>query len=272
MLKLLRLQDELASENGELQFSTLEYSQLLSQPIFSQTPVFSTTALLLRGVSEILPTPPATPRADTQAVKASFDYQFNLPTSTSLNPITSLPQLTDSIIGDFFATPSELTMNAITSTQFHFQPAPESNPVQQVLSEVQRKRKGPCENEEGIDELARAWKRQKVNAESFIRSINVAFVQNRAFPTDAREDLMGDLVEQFFEFSSRLSFTDRKTLHNIIFVYLMEFAEPRCSTAELETFTVNLYAQTIPELQAKAEARGTVTLTFANTRTPGGFR
>ena len=115
--------------------------------LFSQTPVFSTSALLLRGVSEILPTPPATPRADTQAVSASFDYQFNLPTSTPLNPITSLPQLTDSIIGDFFATPSELTMNAITSTQFHFQPAPESNPV--LLSEVQRKRKGPCENEEG---------------------------------------------------------------------------------------------------------------------------
>ena len=147
--KFAKTADELASENGDLQFSTLEYSQLLSQPIFSQTPVFSTSALLLRGVSEILPTPPATPRADTQAVSASFDYQFNLPTSTLLNPITSLPQLTDSIIGDFFATPSELTMNAITSTQFHFQPAAESNPVLQVLSEVQRKRKGPCENEEG---------------------------------------------------------------------------------------------------------------------------
>ena len=130
--------DELASENGDPQLTTLEYSQSLSQPIFSHTPVFSTSALLLRGVSEILPTPPATPRADTQAVNASFDYQFNLPTSTPLNPITSLPQLTDSMIGDFIATPSELTMNAITSIQFQFQPAPESNPVQQVFSEVQR--------------------------------------------------------------------------------------------------------------------------------------
>ena len=263
--------EELASENAGSQITTLELSRSLSQPIFSQTPVLSTSALLLRGVSEILPTPPATPRAGTQAVNASFDYQFNLPTSTPLNPSKSLPQLTDSMIGDFIATPSELTMNAITSTQFQFQPAPESNPVQQVLSEVQRKRKGPCENEEGNDELARASKRQKVNAESFIRSINVAFVQNRAFPADVCEDLMGDLVEQF-EFSSRLSFTDRKTLHNLIIVYLMEFAEPRCSTAELETFTVNLFAQTIPELQAKAETRGTVTLTCANTRTFGGFR
>ena len=82
--------DELPSENGDPQLTTLEYSQSLSQPIFSQTTVFSTSAPLLRGVSEILPTPPATPCADSQAVNASFDYQFNLPTSTPLNPITSL--------------------------------------------------------------------------------------------------------------------------------------------------------------------------------------
>ena len=263
--------EEQASANGDPQLTSLVLPQSLSQPIFSQTPAFSTSAHLLRGVTEILPTPPATPRANTQAVNGSFDYQFILPTSTPLNPSTSLPQLTDSMIGDFIATPSELTMNAITSTQFRFQPAPESNPVQQVLSEVRRKRKNSCQNEEENDELARASKRQKVNAESFVRSINVAYVQNRAFPADACEDLMGDLVEQF-EFSSRLSFTDRKTLHNLIIVYLMEFAEPRCSTAELETFTVNLFAQTIPELQAKADTRGTVTLTCANTRTPGGFR
>ena len=264
--------EELASENGDSKLTTLERSHSLPQPIFSQTPVLSTSALLLRGVSQILPTPPATPQTETLPVEASFEYQMLLPPTTPLNPSTSLPQLTDSMIGEFIATPSELTMNAITSTQCQLQPASEHDPVQQVLSEVQRKQKRKLfEVEEENEEVAHASKRQKVNAERFVRSINFAFVQNRAFPTDACEDLMRDLVEQF-EFSSRLSFTDRKTLHNLIIVYLMEFAEPKCSTAELETLTVNLFAQTIPDLQAKAETRGTVNLTCANTRTPGGYR
>ena len=175
------------------------------------------------------------------------------------------------MIGDFIATPSKLTMNAITLTHFQFQLVPERNPVQQVLSEVQMKQKGPCEMKKGNDDLPRASKRQKVNGESFIRSIKVASVQNPAFPADACEDLMRDLVEQF-EFSSRLYFTAKKLLHIFLNVYLMEFAVRRCSTGTLETLTVSLFALTFPELQTKAETRGTVTSTFANTRTPGGFR